>query len=482
METAVYQKTHGTRRGTRRARAALSAVFAAWAACCIAFSAGAQIHVEDLRRLSPRAEAVRPMSLAAFIGMTTLEGQPYWRFELRPQIRLGEFSAGLKAALLVGDASIEDSSIGSTRLLTEDGEEWDSFDAAARAVRYLEWADPHDPFHIRYGELFETRAAHGLLVEHYSNQDRRGVWTNINRENWGVSALVNNVDQAELFVFHSYINAKAPLIKRLELGGTFVFDANPIPYVLGSIFGPEYGHEEDPLNAFSLSAAVPLIERDSYRVKLYDELGAVSYPVAAGSEEEPLLLRGNAAGVSLEADQLFMKGEYRSFEQGFEPGLFGSDYEYRARTGPLPGEVVPGQLYGIVPDLRPSAPTQGWVGHIGYYIQEAGHFAAVYEDYNGEGQNSDPRFGMRLIETNLVDVMDARAFYIKRGIRASAEETLLEDLVSLDERSLFLLEMVYHLGGSLYVEAAREFRFRKRKNGDGFETVQKTTAQLGLLF
>lgn len=478
MEAAVYKKPHGT----RRAHAALSAVFAAWTACSIAFSAGAQIHVEDLRRLSPTAEALRPMSLAAFIGMTTLEGQPYWRFELRPQIRLGEFSAGLKAALLLRGASLEDSSVDSTRLLTEDGEEWNSFDAAARAVRYVEWADPHDPFHIRYGELFGTRVAHGLLVEHYSNLDRRGVWTNINRERWGVSALVNNIDQAELFVFHGYISAKAPVFKQLEMGGTFIFDANPIPVVISPTFDPGYGDAEDPLNAFSLSAAVPLIERESYRVKLYDEVGAISYPSKVISAAEPLLLRGNAAGLSLETDWLFMKGEFRSFERGFEPGLFGSDYEYRARTGPPPGEAVPGQTYGIVPDLRPSAPTQGWVGHIGYSIYDAGHFAAVYEDYNGEGPNSDPRFGLRLIETKLVDVIDARAFYIKRGIRASAEESLMEDLVSLDERSLLLLEIVYHLGGSLYVEASREFRFRKRENGEGFETVQKTTAQLGLLF
>ncbi len=462
----------------RRARAVLSAVFAA---CCVAFSAGAQIHVDDLRRLPPSAEALRPMSLAAFIGMTTLEGEPYWRFELRPQIRLGKFSVGLKAALLLGGANLDESSVGSTRLLTEDGEEWDSFDAAARAVRYLEWADPHDPFHIRYGELFQTRVAHGLLMEHYSNLDRRGVWTNINRKEGGVSALVNNIDQAELFVFHGYINAKAPVFKRLEMGGTFIFDANPIPVVLGPTFDAGYGHAEDPLNAFSLSAAVPLLERESYRVKLYDEIGAISYPSAVGSAE-PLLLRGNAAGVSIETDQLFMKGEFRSFERGFEPGLFGSDYEYRARTGPPSGKAVPGQTYGIVPDLRPSAPTQGWVGHIGYSILDAGHFAAVYEDYNGEGPNSDPRFGLRLMETELVDVIDARAFYIKRGIRASAEESLLEDLASLDERSLFLLEIVYHLGGSLYLEASREFRFRKRENGDGFETVQKTTAQLGLLF
>ena len=461
-----------------------------FAVCFLTFAATAQIHVDDLRRLPPNAEKLRPASLAAFIGLTTLDGKPYWRFELRPQIRLGQFGAGLKAALLISDAQFESGSstvnVGSTRLLTEDGEEWDSFEAVSRAVRYLEWARPHAPFHIRYGELFGTRIARGLLMEHYTNLDRRGVWTNINRGQWGVSALTNNIDQAELFAFHGYIAAKAPVFGRLELGGTFIFDANPIPAVGGSTFAAGYGDAEDPLTAFSLTAAVPLMKRESFRVTAYDEIGAVAYPSVfsktSRSWTEPLLLKGNAMGLSLETGQMFMKGEFRRFERGFEPGLFGYDYEYRARTAPLSGAAVPGQTYGIVPDRRPSAATQGWVGHIGYQLLNAGHFAAVFEDYNGDGPNSEPRLGLRLIETELVDVMDGRAFYIKRGIRAAADETALEDLFSLDERSLLLLELAYHLGGSLYLEVSREFRFRKRESGEGYEPIQKTTAQLGLMF
>ena len=457
----------------RRAAAFLAAFVAAAAA-------SAQIEVEDLRKLPPTADALRPASIAAMVGLTSLNGKPYWRCELRPEIQLGKLKAGLKAALLIEAVNPQDGSAESTQLLTEDGQPWSSPDAAARSLRYVEWDKPNAPIHLRYGELFYTRVAHGLLMENYTNVDRRGAWVNLNRSRWSAAALANDIRQPELLLFSGSLTLPAPVVQRLELGTAVFFDANPIPAVAGNAFTPPYGAGEDPLTALSVSAAVPIFRNASLLLKLYDEAAAVSYPDRYG--RPPTVLRGNAAGLSLQTDQLFIKAETRVFEQGFEPGLFGSDYEYRARTAPQPDQVDPDRIYGIAPDGSPDAPTQGWLALIAYRFLEGAHFALLLEDYNGGGPNSLPRFGLRLLETDLIDVIDARAFYIKRGVQASPRETFLQDLVSLDERSLLLVEVLYQLGGPLFVEAKREFHFQKKQGEDGYEPVQKTTAQLGIRF
>ena len=185
---------------------------------------------------------------------------------------------------------------------------------------------------------------------------------------------------------------------------------------------------------------------------------------------------GNAVGIGLQVSKLNAKLEYRTFEAGFLPSLFDYDYEVRARTD---AELLGGGLQGTQFDPTNDS-TKGVFGKAALDVLGQVHVSGLYEDYDGDGPNADPKLGLRIVETDLIQEVDLRAFYIKRGITSSDDESFLEDLVDLDEKSLFIVEVAYNIAGPVQVLVTREFRFRERKDEDGFETIQKTNIQLGL--
>lgn len=435
--------------------------------------AHAQLSVGDLRNMSPSVETLQPARMTAFTGLTVIDGDPYWRVDLRPDFSFGRLGIGLKGVLLIGTPENEDA----TRMLTEDGEEWDSFGAYLRSVRYVRWAYPRSPFYALYGELFDVSIGHGMLMEGYSNLDRRGARLNVNRRVWGVETVVNNFDAPELFGVRAYFrplrlaNIETPILNRLVVGGTHLIDTNPIPdHEVGGVIA---GVDEDSLHTFAVDISLPIISSDSLLVELYDELALEMLPVLGGEAED---VTGNAVGIGLEVSKLHAKLEYRTFDAGFEPSLFDYDYEARARTdASLLGGGVQGTQFNPANDS-----TKGVFGKASLNVLDQVHLSGLYEDYNGNGPNSDPKLGLRLVETDLIQEVDVRAFYIKRGIASSEDESFLEDLVDLDEKSLFVVEVAYNIAGPVQVLLTREFRFRERADEDGFETIQKTSVQLGL--
>ncbi|MBT5536249.1 hypothetical protein HOK31_24480 [Candidatus Poribacteria bacterium] len=430
----------------------------------VGMAARAQLSVGDLRNMSPSVEELNPARMTAFTGLTVIDGDPYWRVDLRPDLSFGRLGIGMKGVLLIGTPENEDG----TKLLTEDGEEWDSFGSFLRSVRYVRWAYPRSPFYALYGELFDVNIGHGMLMEGYSNLDRRGARLNVNRRVWGLESVLNNIDNPELFGARAYFrplrlaNIETPILNRLAVGASYLTDVDPIP-----------SHEdEDALQTYALDASIPIISTDSLLVEVYDELAFESLPVLGAESED---VSGNAVGIGLEVSKLHAKLEYRTFDAGFEPSLFDYNYEARARTA----DLLEGGVQGIQFNPANDA-TKGVFGKASLNVLDQVHLSGLYEDYDGDGPNSDPKLGLRLVETDLIQEVDLRAFYIKRGISSSDDESFLEDLVDLDEKSLFIVEVAYNIAGPVQVLVTREFRFRERKDEDGFETIQKTNVQIGL--
>ena len=432
----------------------------------------AQLSVGDLRNMSPSVEDLQPARMTAFTGLTVIDGDPFWRVDLRPDLNFGKLGVGLKGVLLVGTPDNAEEGAG-TKLLTEDGEEWNSFGSFLRSVRYVRWAYPRSPLYAQYGELFDVTIGHGMLMEGYSNLDRRGARVNVNRRVWGMETMVNNFNAPELFGVRGYFrplrlaSIETPILNRLAVGATFMTDTNPIPE------HDDGGVDEDAVQAYALDASVPIISTDDLLLELYDEMAFESLPVEGG---EAVDVSGNAVGIGLQVSTLNAKLEYRTFEAGFLPSLFDYDYEVRARTD---AEEFGGGLQGTQFDPENDS-TKGVFGKASLDVLGQAHLSGMYEDYDGDGPNADPKLGLRIVETDLIQEVDLRAFYIKRGISSTDEESFLEDLVDLDEKSLFVVEAAYNIAGPVQVLVTREFRFRERKDEDGFETIQKTNIQLGL--
>jgi hypothetical protein len=201
-------------------------------------------------------------------------------------------------------------------------------------------------------------------------------------------------------------------------------------------------------------------------------VGFLRYP-APDSSTDAVTKAGNGTGIGLRSTSLRAKLEYRILEEGFVPSLFGYGYEYQART--------PGQ--GIFLDPRNNA-TRGYYGNVAWKLMQGAALAAVFEDYNGTGPASDPRLGIRLDARDLIEQVSMQAYYIKRGIGGvdskGEKQSFWKDLVDLDEKSRFILELGYNIKPPFQVLIIREYRFRERADGRGFEPIQKTTGQFGI--
>lgn len=443
----------------------------------IALAGKAQVS-EDWRSFSPAEPPLAKTRMSAFTGLAVVDGNPYWRMDLRPEFRFGQLGVGLKAVLLVGAPSRDDPHVETkTKILTEDGEEWNSLSAYLRVVRFLEWASPRAPFYTRYGELFDVRIGHGLLMEGYANFDRRGIRLNLNRKGWGVETVLNNVKTPELFGGRVHVKpVAAGFLSRVTFGATLLTDINPFP----DAGTPDTSGvtEEDPLLATAVDLSYPLVSSESFLLTLYDEAARIAFPSA--QRDIPSTAKfGNATGIGLEFASLRAKLEYRTFQAGFVPTLFGYDYEYLART---PGaRRTPAGEIGF--DLSHKT-TRGYYGNATLTLTEKAFVSAVFEDYNGTGPSGEPRLAARFAESNLLEPVDLRLYYLKRGVggvdRSGKKQSFLEDLVDLDEKSLFVVELAYRIKGPFQVVVTREYRFRERADGNGYEPIKKTNVQLGI--
>ena len=433
--------------------------------------ATAQLSEIDLFSQADNAAAANAQSMTAFAGATNVRDSKtganatFFRLDLRPDLTFGRLRVGLKAVLLIGNPQGDADGDSSTKILTEDGEEWDTLGAYLRAVRYVQWATPRAPFYARYGELYGVRMANGFVMEGYTNLDRRGLRLNVNQPGWGVHTILNNIDQPELFGARVYARplelaaVETPLLSKITVGTTHLIDVDPVPDVT-----------DVTLAATAIDITLPIIDRELLSLRLYDELAWLSYP-ELDPVNPPDTVKGNATGIGLDLTRLHAKLEYRTFNRGFEPSIFGSDYEYRARTKGI----------GIRGPSDTTA-TKGYFGAASLDLGTSVLVSGTFEDYDGDGPVGDPRLALQLIETDLVEQLDFRAYYTKRGIHSSDDESFLEDLVDLDEKSLFAMQIAYNLSGPLQLVATREFRFREKADEEGFETIKKTTVQIGFAF
>jgi hypothetical protein len=99
---------------------------------------------------------------------------------------------------------------------------------------------------------------------------------------------------------------------------------------------------------------------------------------------------------------------------------------------------------------------------------------ATFEDYNGEGEFGVPKVYGELTESNLVDRMSFRAFYVKRGIEDFG------DIFDLDEKSALTIKIGYEIYPPIEIILVREYRFRAKEDEEGYESIHKTSIEMGV--
>ena len=405
------------------------------------------------------------------LGFTFINGEPFLRFQLQPEIDLGKVGFGLGLVLLY--SSSED---GEHTILAEDGETWDDISTILRLVRYVRYGHLSESFYTRFGALDFATIGHGFIMSGYSNYDRRGLRLNLSTETKkaGVETIINNVSAPTVFGGRMFVRplqqeeGGIPLLNSLELGATYLTDIEPDPSLIPS---------GDPLIALGVDIGFPLIHNKSLRLDIYDDVAALNTKPESKTEEIDEIndvAIGNAIGIGVSLSQALFKVEYRIFSDQFYPTIF--DYAYDA------AEDIP-DFWGLENEGGEGQARQGYFSMIAVRPIPQVNFITTFEDYT----NTEPKLYLGITESGLVERMSFRAFYLKRNIGEPDEEgskdpSFVEDLFRLDRKSAFIVRIGYEIFPRFEVAVLREYRFRRVEDAAGktqFEPIQKTSVEAG---
>ena len=116
-------------------------------------------------------------------GFTWIDGTPYFRTQLQPEATFGKIGIGLDLVLLLGNVTNEETGENEFKVLAENGEEWNSLSNYLRALRFIRYGQPAEPFYAHFGAFDYITIGHGFIMSGYSNHDRRGLRLNARLQN-----------------------------------------------------------------------------------------------------------------------------------------------------------------------------------------------------------------------------------------------------------------------------------------------------------
>ena len=432
----------------------------------------------------PEALAVSALSKVGTsgIGFTFVDGDPYLRFQLQPEIDLGKVGFGLDVVVLYTfSADKEEHTI-----LAENGETWGGISSILRFVRYVRYGNLSEPFYARFGELDYVTIGHGFIMSGYSNYDRRGLRLNLSTKTKkeGIEMIINDLGAPTVFGGRMFVrplqkeDGGIPILNNLEFGATYLTDIEPnrIP---DDERVPETT-DEDSLIASGVDVGFPLIHNQLLRLDLYDDLAFMNTKSSAAEPGKAEMAIGNAIGLGLSISRALFKVEYRNFGEGFYPTVF--DYTYGAAKGTGP------DFLGMDEDDDEGKPKRGYFSMLAMRSVAKVDFLAAFEDYT----TTEPKLYAGITESGLVDRLSFRAFYVKRNIgepdpdfpekEGSEDPGFFKDLFRLNSKSAFTVRIGYEILPKFELAIIREYRFQQVEDAEGetrFEPIQKTSFEAG---
>ena len=429
----------------------------------------------------PEDMALRQVGLSG-IGFTWIEGDPFLRLQLQPDIDLGKIGFGLDVVLLYNAFAEEEEK----KILAEDGEMWDDISTLLRTVRYLRYGHPSESFYTRFGELDYVTIGHGFIMSGYSNYDRRGLRLNLSTKTKkvGIETVINNVGAPTVFGGRLFVRplqkeeGGIPLLNSLEFGGTYLMDIDP-NQIPDDAQMPET-LDEDPLMALGADVGFPLIHNKSLRLDIYNDVAFLNTKLSEDKPGQSDTVMGNATGIGLSLSQALFKVEYRMFDEGFYPTIFNYTYDAVKGVGP--------DFLGLAGDDGEGQERRGYFSMIAVRAIPQVDFIATFEDYT----TAEPKLYVGITESGISDRLSFRAFYIKRNIgepdpgfpeKAGSEDPdFIQDLFRLDNKSAFAVRVGYEIFPRFEVAMLREYRFQQVADAAGktrFEPIHKTSVEVG---
>ena len=392
------------------------------------------------------------------VGMTIIDGKPYYLFHLFPELSFGKIGIGLDVNIRVG----EDGKVRSG--------DFKDFYSYLRLIRYVRYGNKNDPFYARLGTLDYSRIGHGYIMYMYRNSasyDLRkvGVELDVDFQKFGFESMYSDVGAASLLGLRGYVRplqytdaASIPVIGGLETGATLASDFNEnANKTWGDLVGTtRLAEESGALSILGFDVGLPLLSHEIVRSTLYADYAKI---ISYGS--------GAAAGVSLGLRGLGLltidaKYERRFVGSQFLPSYFDAFYE-RDRY-----QVLDTNRFMSKAQFLKNAPSyDGYFGEV---------FISILNTFNIIGGYQSP-VGVRNAGTLHMELQTSKAL---PGILLAGgfDKKNIGSIFKLDNNSLLYAQVGYKpvpylVVSTLYQWTFTEVRDEKSGNVVGYESQKR---------
>ena len=413
-------------------------------------------------------------SLTSALGLTYIDGKPFYAVRIAPEFAVGNFGVGL-------DLNMEFGSDGSIRK-----ENFNDATDYLSIIRYVRYGQKNDPVYVKLGAVDYYTLGHGSIMYLYNNRPsidnkKIGVGFDLNMEKWGLESIYSDFSQAGVMGMRAYIkplklfvDSSIPILSNHEVGATYVSDMNKDAHVDGVVYNYTTQKIEQrigtkSLNEYGLDAGLPIYKSSVFSSQLYYDFAKIQ---DLGS--------GSAAGIIVDFNlgsmvTLGARLERRWNKDQYMPSLFNWMYEInRFNYDPATNQIS--SVYQSLKNMK-----QADNGNFGSLKVDVLKLIKIYGSY--ERLDKTPESGVLDLKAEAVPEnmpIVARAGYSKTNITNEA------GMFKVDDHSYLYTELGYKPYSYLLVSMVYIWTFEPVRDADkvvvGYKPQKKIEPRVSFIY
>ena len=401
------------------------------------------------------------------LGMTMIDGKPYYLFHLMPELSFGKIGIGLDVNIRIGEDG---------KVRHEDFKDAYSY---LRLIRYVRYGAKHEPWYARLGTLDYSNIGHGYIMYMYRNSasyDLRkiGVEFDADMKQVGFESMYSDIGGAGVLGLRGYARplqftdaGAIPILGGLETGITFASDFNANANqtrgegdVVGQVKRAQKG---GALSIMGFDLGLPLLTHEMIRSTLYADYAKILNYGSGTTLGLNLQLRGIGI-ITVDA-----KYERRFVGDQFLPSYFNALYE-RERY-----EVQDTLFKSKAQNLRNAV---GYGGYFGELVVRVLNTFDIVGGYQAPlGRKNEGTFHMELLTSDALPGILISGGYDKKNVGS---------IFKLDNNSLLYAQVGYKPAPYIVVSMLYEWTFAEVRNdatGEvvGFKAQKRIEPRVGFI-
>lgn len=392
-------------------------------------------------------------AVAGGVGLTWIDGQPFYAFRFTPEIAFANFGVGL-------DLNLEFDANGKLRK-----ENFNELSDYLSIIRYVRYGQKHDNIYARLGALDYATLGHGSILYMYNNSpsfDTRkiGLEFDLDFNKFGFESVYGNFGEAGVTGIRGYVRPlkwgegiSIPIISNFEIGASFVADFNKYSGVVGGNYDKQQNkfnitNDKGTLEIIGFDFGLPVGLSSIITLTPYFDFAKI---IDFGS--------GTSAGLMLDINGLGLltaraRLERRWNGEHYLPSYFNSLYELQR----FALDTMSGRFTSKVKALDTISVGNGFYGELLIRILNTFDIIGGYQRLD-----NDPYSGILHL---VADISPKNGSYV---VRAGYDKSYIrdeKDLFTLDDRSYLFTEVGYKPYPFMLVSIVYEWTFAPIRDAD----------------